>query len=86
MSALVRASSLDQPQASRHLKVLAGAMLVSVRAEGRHHHYRLDGIGLQAAHDWFASFDDVWQARFDTSDELVFADPAPRRLPEEHYP
>ena len=75
VSELVRASGLNQPQVSKHLKVLANAMLVSVRADGRHRHYRLEGVGLQVAHDWFASFDDVWHARFDTLDELVSTDP-----------
>ena len=77
VSELVDASGLRQPQVSKHLKVLAGAALVSARAAGRHRYYRLDGRGLHAAHDWFASFDDVWQARFDTLDELVSADPDP---------
>lgn len=75
VSELVDASGLNQPQVSKHLKVLAGAQLVEVRAEGRHRHYRLDGTGLRAAHDWFASFDDVWHARFDALDELVTDDP-----------
>ena len=75
VSELVRASGLNQPQVSKHLKVLATAMLVAVRVEGRHRHYRLEGAGLQAAHDWFASFDDVWHARFDALDELVSTDP-----------
>ena len=85
VSELVRASGLNQPQVSKHLKVLASAMLVSVRADGRHRHYRLDGVGLQAAHDWFASFDDVWHARFDALDELVSTDPK-NPLTKEHYP
>ena len=72
---LVDASGLRQPQVSKHLKVLAGASLVSARADGRHRHYRLDGQGLQAAHGWFASFEDVWQARLDALDELVSTDP-----------
>ena len=62
---------LRQPQVSKHLKVLASASLVSARADGRNRHYRLDGRGLQEAHAWFGSFEDVWQARFDTLDELV---------------
>ena len=74
VSQLVHTSGLNQPQVSKHLKVLASAHLVSVRAAGRHRHYRLDGAGLQVAHDWFGSFDDVWQARFDTLDALVSAD------------
>lgn len=87
VSELVDASGLRQPQVSKHLKVLAGAALVSVRANGRHRHYRLDGRGLHAAYEWFASFDDVWQARFDALDELVSADPGPNPdQPEEHLP
>lgn len=82
---LVRSSGLNQPQVSKHLKVLASAMLVSVRADGRHRHYRLEGAGLRAAHDWFASFEDVWQDRFDTLDELVSTDPE-IHPPEEHNP
>ena len=72
---LVDASGLRQPQVSKHLKVLERSELVAVRADGRHRRYRLDGAGLQAAHDWFASFEDVWQARFDALDQLVSTDP-----------
>jgi len=68
---LVARSGLRQPQVSKHLKVLADASLVAVRSEGRFRNYRLDGRGLQAAHEWFASFEDVWQARFDALDALV---------------
>jgi DNA-binding transcriptional ArsR family regulator len=77
VSELVDASGLRQPQVSKHLKVLARAALVSVRTDGRYRRYRLDGRGLHAAHDWFASFEDVWQARLDALDELVSADPDP---------
>ena len=74
---LVDVSGLRQPQVSKHLKVLAGASLVAARADGRRRHYRLDGHGLQVAHEWFASFEDVWQARFDALDQLVSTDPDP---------
>ena len=77
VSELVVASGLRQPQVSKHLRVLADASLVSCRAEGRYRRYRLDGTGLQAAHDWFASFEDVWRARFDALDHLVSTDPDP---------
>jgi DNA-binding transcriptional ArsR family regulator len=75
VTGLVAASGLRQPQVSKHLKVLAEVDLVSVRADGRHRHYRLDGRGLRSAHDWVASFEDVWRARFDALDELVSPDP-----------
>ncbi len=83
VSELVDASGLRQPQVSKHLKALADAGLVSVRADGRFRHYRLDGRGLRAAHDWFASFEDVWHARFDALDELVSSDPDPEHPEEE---
>ncbi len=75
VSELVVASGLRQPQVSKHLKVLTRAALVSARVDGRYRRYRLDGRGLQAAHDWFGSFEDVWHARFDALDELVSTDP-----------
>jgi len=81
VTALVDASGLRQPQVSKHLKVMAGASLVTARADGRHRRYRLDGRGLRAAHDWFASFEDVWQARFDALDALVSTDPTPAQNP-----
>ena len=77
VSGLVAASGMRQPQVSKHLKVLHEASLVSVRTDGRHRHYRLDGRGLQSAHDWFASFEDVWKERFDALDVLVSTDPNP---------
>ena len=75
VSELVAASGMRQPQVSKHLKVLSRAALVSARTDGRYRRYRLDGRGLRSAHDWFASFEDVWHARFDTLDELVSTDP-----------
>ena len=66
---------MRQPQVSKHLKVLADAGLVEARVDGRFRRYRLDGRGLQAAHDWFGSFEDVWQERFDALDALVSSDP-----------
>ena len=84
VTALVDASGMRQPQVSKHLKVLSDASLVTVRPDGRRRHYRLDGSGLKAAHDWFASFEDVWQQRFDVLDELVTDDPPTTK--ESHRP
>jgi DNA-binding transcriptional ArsR family regulator len=71
VSSLVDRSGLRQPSVSKHLKVLSDAHLVTVRPEGRRRHYRLEPIGLRAAYEWFASFEDVWQQRFDALDALV---------------
>lgn len=85
VSKLVETSGMRQPQVSKHLKVLTRASLVSVRSDGRFRHYRLDGRGLQAAHEWFGSFEEVWQARFDALDELVSTNPESEQ-PEENSP
>ena len=85
VSELVAASGLRQPQVSKHLRVLSEADLVSCRADGRYRRYRLEGSGLRVAHDWFASFEDVWQSRFDALDALVSTDPDPEP-PEEPHP
>ena len=71
---LVEASGLRQPQVSKHLKVLAEADLVAARPDGRRRLYRLEPTGLRVAHDWFASFEEVWQQRFDALDQLVSDD------------
>ena len=74
VTALVQRSGLRQPSVSKHLKVLSDADLVTVRPEGRRRHYRLEPSGLQVAYEWFASFEDVWQQRFDALDALVSGD------------
>ncbi len=79
VTALVERSGLRQPSVSKHLKVLSEADLVTVRPERRQRHYRLEPTGLQAAYEWFASFEDVWQQRFDTLDALVSGDAPDQR-------
>jgi DNA-binding transcriptional ArsR family regulator len=74
VTALVDRSGLRQPSVSKHLKVLSEADLVAVRPEGRRRHYRLDPTGLRATYEWFASFEDVWQQRFDALDALLSSD------------
>jgi DNA-binding transcriptional ArsR family regulator len=79
VTALVDRSGLRQPSVSKHLKVLSEADLVTFRPEGRRRHYRLEPSGLQVAHEWFASFEDVWQQRFDALDALVSSDALDQR-------
>ena len=74
VTALVDLSGLRQPSVSKHLRVLSDADLGSVRPAGRRRHYRLEPSGLRVAYEWFASFEDVWQQRFDALDTLVSND------------
>lgn len=82
VTSLVAASGLRQPQVSKHLKVLAAASLVGVRPEGRRRYYRLEPSGLERGRDWFASFEDVWQQRFDALDRVVSTPPVPHDPPD----
>ena len=61
----------NQPQVSKHLRVLLAVELVSVRREGRHRLYRLEGDGLRQIHDWAQRFEPLWQERFDLLEGVV---------------
>ena len=68
---LVDRLALNQPQVSKHLGVLRAVGLVSVRAEGRHHWYRVNGPALKPIHDWVRTFEHTWNARLDRLDDLL---------------
>ena len=68
---LVDRLGLTQPQVSKHLAVLRAVGLVSVRADGRHRWYRVNGPALQPIHDWVRAFERTWNARLDRLDDLL---------------
>jgi DNA-binding transcriptional ArsR family regulator len=62
---------LAQPQVSKHLKVLREVGLVDVRGEGRQRLYRLNGQPLKPIHDWVSSYQEAWEERFQSLDQLL---------------
>ena len=68
---LVDRLALNQPQVSKHLGVLRAVGLVTVRAEGRHHWYRVNGPALKPIHDWVRTFEHTWNTRLDRLDDLL---------------
>ena len=68
---LVALLGIAQPQVSKHLRILREVGLVTVRDEGRHRVYRLDGRPLKPIHDWVAGFERAWNERFEALDELL---------------
>lgn len=62
---------LNQPQVSKHLKVLRDVGLVDVRDDGRRRLYRLDGHPLKPIHDWVANFERTWEERFVALDDAL---------------
>ncbi len=68
---LVDRLGMTQPQVSKHLGVLRAVDLVSVRADGRHRWYRVNGPALQPISDWVRTFERTWNARLDRLDDLL---------------
>ena len=68
---LVDRLGFTQPQVSKHLGVLRAVDLVSVRVDGRHRWYRVNGPALKPVHDWVRAFEHTWNARLDRLDDLL---------------
>jgi len=68
---LVRRLGLGQPQVSKHLRVLREVGAVEVRGEGRQRLYRVNAEALRPIHDWVASFERLWEDRFDAFDAVL---------------
>lgn len=65
------ALDLNQPQASKHLRVLHEVELVDVRREGRQRIYQLQSESLRPIHDWVRQFEKFWGERFDRLDSYL---------------
>lgn len=71
MNDLVVKLRMEQPQVSKHLRVLREVGLVDARVDGRQRLYRLDGRRLKPIHDWVKQFEQTWNERFDALDEVL---------------
>jgi DNA-binding transcriptional ArsR family regulator len=68
---LVDELDLEQPQVSKHLRVLREVDVVAVREDGRHRLYRLNGRALKPVHDWISEYRQFWDERFDLIDDVL---------------
>ena len=68
---LVRVLGLNQPQVSKHLRVLREVGVVDVRNKGRQRVYRLNGQALKPIHDWVKRYERSWSERFDQLDIVL---------------
>lgn len=68
---IANALDLNQPQASKHLRVLHEVELVDVRREGRQRIYELQSDSLKPIHEWVRQFEQFWSARFDRLDTYL---------------
>ncbi|MBD0383684.1 ArsR/SmtB family transcription factor [Paenibacillus sedimenti] len=62
---------LQQPQVSKHLRVLSEAGLVDVHPIANRRIYKLRPRSLQELDTWLDSFRRIWEERFDRLDEYL---------------
>lgn len=62
--------------ASKHIKVLEGAGLISREVRGRTHICRLDAAQLATAHEWLSFYEQFWTDRLAALDRLLREDDA----------
>jgi DNA-binding transcriptional ArsR family regulator len=68
---LVAILDIPQPLVSKHLRVLREVGIVTVREDGRHRLYRLDGRALKPVYDWVKDFEQLWSERFARMDVVL---------------
>jgi len=62
---------LNQPQVSKHLRVLKQAGLVDVEPRAQQRLYELRPEPLRRVHEWLGRYRQLWEARFETMDALI---------------
>jgi DNA-binding transcriptional ArsR family regulator len=62
---------LQQPQVSKHLRVLHDAGLVDVQPAANRRIYKLETRPLQELDAWLGSFRRVWEERFDQLEDYL---------------
>jgi DNA-binding transcriptional ArsR family regulator len=62
---------LNQPQVSKHLRVLKEAGLVDVQSRAQQRLYELRAQPLRQLHAWLERYRQLWDARFEELDELI---------------
>ncbi|HEX3343820.1 MAG TPA: metalloregulator ArsR/SmtB family transcription factor [Polyangiaceae bacterium] len=62
---------LNQPQVSKHLRVLKEAGLVDVQPRAQQRLYELRPQPLRRLHGWLERYRRIWEVRFEELDGLV---------------
>jgi DNA-binding transcriptional ArsR family regulator len=65
---LVERLAISQPNASKHLRLLREAGLVSVRADGQRRIYKIESDRLAELESWLAPYRRFWRGRLDALD------------------
>ncbi|MBA2286701.1 MAG: winged helix-turn-helix transcriptional regulator [Ktedonobacteraceae bacterium] len=62
---------LQQPQVSKHLKVLSEAEIVEIQPQANRRIYKLRREPFQELEFWLQSFRHLWEERFDRLDDYL---------------
>ena len=62
---------LNQPQVSKHLRVLSDAGLVAVRPSAQQRIYSLRPEPFKELDDWLRTYRRLWEQRYDRFDEVL---------------
>lgn len=71
VSEIVLRLKLNQPQVSKHLKVLHLAGLVEVRPFAQKRYYQLRPLPFREIDEWIAHYRKLWEEQFDKLDALL---------------
>lgn len=71
VGAIGEALRLNQPQVSKHLRVLKEARLVDVKPLAQQRLYELRPEPLRELNEWLERYRDLWAERFDQMDQLI---------------
>jgi DNA-binding transcriptional ArsR family regulator len=62
---------LNQPQVSKHLRVLKDAGLVDMTPRAQQRLYQLRADSLRRLHEWVERYRQLWDARFDALEQVI---------------
>src|SRR2546427_11550899 len=71
VGAIAQRLGLQQPQVSKHLKVLSEAEIVEVQPQANRRIYKLRREPFQELESWLQSFRRLWEERFDHLDDYL---------------
>lgn len=81
---IVQRLHLNQPQVSKHLKVLADAGMVGIHPVKNKRVYSLEPKPFQELDKWLAKYRTMWEYRFERLDTLLQKEMKKRKAGEKH--
>ncbi|MBA2673336.1 metalloregulator ArsR/SmtB family transcription factor [Ramlibacter sp.] len=81
VSELAKPFAMSLAAASKHIKTLESAGLITREVRGRTHLCRLNPGPLASAHEWLGFYERFWTQRLDLLEQLLRSEDAAAKLP-----